>query len=145
MPARTCGLGRLRIHSRPPYRTYWLSLLCWLGLAVNLCGCPSPTLFDTLRPPKGTERQQIRWMRLSFYQLYQFEQKRQNGGDLLRRFIKKYPKIAYKTFRLNAKAVEQRRISGQKLRNLERFYLLMNVLIRESISVPRTRATPPSS
>ncbi|TNE44532.1 MAG: hypothetical protein EP343_30085 [Deltaproteobacteria bacterium] len=114
-------------------------LLCLLGLAMGLCGCPNEVKLESYRPPQGKVREQITWMRTTFYELYKIEQKRQDGSDLLRRFIKQHRKLAMQTFQRNAKSVEQRRISGKKLRNLERFYLLMNVLIRESLALSKTK------
>lgn len=124
------------------HRIGWL----WIGLVSCGClwvGCPNPSWLETLRPPQGSARLRVRWMRTTFYQAYLEEKRQLDGEDRLRRLIQKFPQIALETYQYNQKAVEDRRLTGQPLRNLETFYLLMNQLIRETIRVPES--LPPLS
>lgn len=117
-----------------------LTALMWLVMCCT--GCPTPQIANRLRlknlrpPPTSNIRKKVRWLRVTFYDLYLEEKRLQDGADRLRRLFRQFPVLARATHRQNLKAIQARRQEGLKLRNIEKFYLLMNLMIRGSIKIP---------
>ncbi|HAA53521.1 MAG TPA: hypothetical protein DCE42_02125 [Myxococcales bacterium] len=113
-------------------------------LACLLLACPLQRKPLRPYPPPPAKSsaitQKVRWFRTSFYNYYQLERQLANPQDRLRRLIKQFPNIATLTFFRNQSYVEKRKKQGQRLNNLAQFYMLMNLLIKETIPIP---STPP--
>lgn len=108
-----------------------LPLWCWLVVACYVgAGC-APSWIRPLgvTPPKKPELQ-IKWFRQTFYTLAQQERKRQDGGDRVRRLLRKYPKLAKLAYLENIKELKKRQEMGEEIENLDRYYIIMNALIR---------------
>ena len=113
-------------------------------LACLLLACPLQRKPLRPYPPPPAKNsattQKVRWFRTSFYNYYQLERQLANPQDRLRRLIKQFPHIATLTFFRNRSYIEKRKKQSQKLNNLAQFYMLMNLLIKETIPIP---STPP--
>jgi hypothetical protein len=119
-------------------------MLLMFNVFVLCVGCvPYRPSLPPLKPPiNASEKQRVHWLRGTFYRLYLIEQEAKDGGDRLRRLFLQFPDLSKTTYTHNHKAVENRKQIGKKLRDLERFYLLMNLMIRNSIVIENSTTKP---
>lgn len=103
-----------------------------------MVACPPPSALSKLVAPNGTSRQKVRWFRGVFYRFYLLEVQKNDQKDRLRKLCRKFPSEAQATYKANQKLIQQRQMEGSKLGALEKFYLSMNLIIQESISLPPT-------
>jgi len=101
-----------------------------------------PKEIIALKAPNKPKREQIRWFRAEFYELYLVEVKAKDGGDRLRRYIQKFPKIAGYTYHSNQADLKRYQKNGKPPGQIEKYYLLMNLLIEETIGIPKTKTKP---
>ncbi|MEM1007767.1 MAG: hypothetical protein AAGJ35_02065 [Myxococcota bacterium] len=100
------------------------TLLFYLGHAC------SPALFSKLPPPPQQNiTRQVHWFRTQFYRLYLIE-KRDPTHDRLRRFVRKFSRIAHKTHRANKRFLEHSP-KGAKAQ----YYALLNLIIHLSLEL----------
>lgn len=115
----------------------WLLFFCICCMSTGLLGAThcGPTWRQPLsvRLPKGTQKQTVRWFRLTFYQLAQQEHKLQDGGDRVRRFLRHFPKQARSTYWANVASWKKRRKQGYAITAIEHFYITMNRMIRTTL------------
>lgn len=113
-----------------PPRFVFCLLLVWMPL---LKGCPRHPLHE-IHAPQVAQKQRIRWLRTTFYQLYPRE--KEQPQDLLRLLILRFPAISLETYHANLQHIEEYKQKQKSFGNLEQFYLLMNLLIEESLPPP---------
>ena len=116
-------------------RKIWIPYLVSL-LGLYLVACPPQSILSKLVEPKGTTRQKVRWFRSVFYKLCLVERQKKDSEDRLRRLCRHFPKLSQASYKENKKAIRLRRQEGLKLRPLEKFYLMMNLIIKASIPLP---------
>lgn len=114
-----------------------LHWMCLTLLGVTFTGCPNRVQAPTLPPSlqRASEQSRIRWFRRAFYNLVQEEQRQRDAGDRPRKLIRRYPQLARRSFLSNQQHLEARKKQQKLYGPLERYYLLMNDLIEESLGV----------
>lgn len=118
----------------------WRFSIVLLGglLSFSWFAACKPTLpaLPALPPLPKRQTQQAPWFRRSFYTVYLAEQGAKDGGDRLRRFIKRFPEVASHTYKQNLILLYSRRQKGLSVGSLERLFILMNHMIAQSIPLP---------
>lgn len=95
-------------------------------------GCPQTSL--NLKAPQSSPKNRIRWLRTTFYQIYLKEKASSSPKDHLRLLLKSFPTLSLQTYQANMVHIESQKQKQRPISDLGRYYLLMNLLIEESLS-----------